>query len=113
MRGEKETRHLSFVLTEDEARERGRELAKVTQAYDEKDAEKKESAKKFKDELEDLDKERCRLQRVLLSGTEDRPVECTWSVDHARGVMRLIRDDNDLCIESRPMTDDERQGRFM
>lgn len=110
--GEKVTRHLSFVLTDDETMARGRELAKSLEERDLTEVEAKTAAKASKETIEYLEKTIGTLTRAIRSGTENRPVSCEWVPDSARGMMKLVRDDDARIVESRAMTDDERQGRF-
>lgn len=52
------------------------------------------------------------LARKITTRKEDRQVECDWEFDYPKGKAYLIRLDTGVTIDSRPLTDDERQQRL-
>ena len=100
---------LPFDLTDDEVRERGQEQSKLLAEKADVEIERKEKAKAFKDQIEDLDERIGNLVRVIQTGRELRPVSCEWVPDNARALMNLVRLDFGTVVQSRPMTDAEKQ----
>jgi predicted RNA-binding protein len=100
---------LPFDLTDDEVRERGLEQARLLQQRTDLDVERKEKAKAYKDEIEALDEKVGELSQVITSGRELRPVVCEWVANHPRAVMDLVRTDYGTVVQSRPMTEHEKQ----
>lgn len=100
---------LPFDLTEDELRERGAEQARKIQARAVLDEKRKESAKAFKEQIDEVDAEIGTLAEAIVTGRELRPVVCEWVANHRRAVMDLVRTDYGTVVQSRPMTDHEKQ----
>lgn len=103
------TVELPFDLTDDEIRERGQEQAKLLAEKADVEVERKEKAKAFKDAIEELDEKIGRLVGVIQTGRELRPVSCEWVPDNARALMNLVRLDFGTVVQSRPMTEAEKQ----
>lgn len=102
-------RTLPVTLTRDELLERGEALALMRGkrngiAYDQK-----ASNADFKEKLEDADTEIDRLAGIVRSKSEPRPVDCTARRDMQRYVIDTIRLDTGEVIETRTMTEQERQ----
>jgi hypothetical protein len=53
--------------------------------------------------------ERDQCMRSYHSGRELREVVCTWLADYASGTIACVRDDTGEVVETRPLTDAERQ----
>jgi len=103
------TVELPFDLTDDEVRERGQEQAKLLAEKADVEQRKKDTAKEFKDRIEGLDEQIGKLVDVIQTGRELRPVSCEWVADNARALMNLVRLDFGTVVQSRPMTDAEKQ----
>lgn len=102
-------RTLPVMLTRDELLERGEALALMRGkrngiAYDQK-----ASNADFKEKLEDADTEIDRLAGIVRSKSEPRPVDCTMRRDMQRFIIDTIRLDTGEVIETRTMTEQERQ----
>lgn len=106
---QKEVRFLPVVLTDEERADRAMTLARTISDVNEREAEAKQVAKASKDEVDRLRREVNWLSSIVVSGTEGREVECHWARDDERSLMILIRVDTGEKVDSRAMTDRERQ----
>lgn len=106
------TRTLPVRLTQAELLERGEALALERFARNHCDADRKATATAFKEQLEVFEAEIDRLAGIVREKAEPRPVECRSLRDQARGVVEVMRIDTAEIVESRVMTDLERQTRI-
>lgn len=106
---QKEIRRLPVVLTEEERADRSMRLAQTINDRNDREAEAKRVAKVAKNDVDDLKLRERELAEIVTSGTEDREIECHWARDDARSSMMLIRMDTGEKVDSRAMTDRERQ----
>lgn len=105
-------RTLSVELTTEEIAAYSNELATITSMEAEVEAEKKEKMSDFTAKLNKCAADRRMLARKITTRKEDRQVECDWEFDYPKGKAYLIRLDTGVTIDSRPLTDDERQQRL-
>lgn len=106
------TRTLPVLLTDRELLDRGESLALERFARNHCDAQRKAAAAGFKEQLEVFEAEIDRLAGIVREKAEPRPVECRNVRDVARGVVEVMRIDTAEIVESRVMTDLERQTRI-
>lgn len=95
---------LPVVLTADERRMYGIELAEKETAYEREEVEQKEAKKAMKDALDAQRAEVMRLARIVETGREYRPVECQWRPDFKRSIVELLRLDTLEVVRAEPMT---------
>lgn len=106
------TRELFVVLTEDEVSSYSKELARVTSATALLEDEKKASSSAFKDKIDRALADSRALANKITTQKELRPVECHWSLDFKTNRATLYRSDTGETIESRDITEDERQKKL-
>lgn len=100
------TRNLDVPLTEQEKLDLGTQVADLTSEIDDR----KGQIKSQKEIIAELDGSRTTKAKTRNSGTEIRPVGCTWRINGA--TVTITRDDTGEVVETRPATEQERQGRF-
>jgi hypothetical protein len=106
------TRTLSCDLTQDEISAYSNELAITIQLKQETESHKKEVMSDFTAKLNKCDADAYMLSRKINNRREDRQIECDWELDYPNGKAYLIRMDTGVTIDSRKLTDEERQQRF-
>lgn len=109
---QREERNLTVVLTAEEAAQRSYQMAHAIEEIDSIEYEAKLKATKAKNKIKDLRKDVVKLGRAVLTGTEPRMIECTWNRDEDRQVMELYRTDTGTMVDSRAMTEPERQRKL-
>ena len=109
MEQRKEIRLLPVELTEEEHRDRGKALGAALEAQTELEVELKDFSEDQKSKIKEQQKRARALSRVVVSGQENREVECVWTPDHTSGLMVLWRLDTGVQVDSRPLTLAEKQ----
>lgn len=104
-----ETRTLPVTLTDSELLERGDQLARAHQAVTDEEARQKTEKERMKDALGELEGAVRRLARIVRDKAEDRDVECRIVHDYLANAVQVVREDTGEVIESRAMSDHERQ----
>lgn len=107
-----EIRNLPVKLTESETLTRGEELARTVEQYKAEEAAEKDRAKKAKEGLLALRTRMETLSRVVDTRTEHRDIPCGWHYARATLTAQLVRRDTGEVVETRPMTQAERQERL-
>lgn len=102
-------RQLPVRLTTAELEERGWSLAEERKKQRSLESAKKAAADDFKERLEANGEEIDRLAGIVHSKCEYRPVQCHEKRDYKRGVIEIVRRDTGEIVETRVMTDAERQ----
>jgi len=104
-----EHRELAIMLTPDEIRERGEDLAK--RSIEKGGLEDNIASLKadYKQRIEALDLAAGKLVREISERRQWRQVACTRMMDYANGRVVVVRDDTGEEIENRPMDSMERQ----
>lgn len=102
-------RILPVKLTNREVIERGQLAAQVLEKIDEIESSKKAHAQVCKERSEKLEAELRRLSFIVKREEEDRIVECVWKFDFMKNEKNLVRLDTAEVVETKPMTDEERQ----
>jgi hypothetical protein len=105
-------RTLPVTLTHPELLARGEALALERWERNQVDAARKASGAGFRERLEDHDAEIDRLAGIVRDKAEPRPVECKSVRDQGRGVIEVTRLDTGEIVESRVMSELERQTRI-
>lgn len=103
------TRNIRCVLTRDEVHAYGQELARSNASKDEVEERKKEVDAQLKAEIESHSTRALYLARKINNGYEYRDVECQVQFDYMKNSAVTIRLDTMETIETRAMTDEERQ----
>lgn len=103
------TRILPVKLTSREVVERGQLAAQVIHKIDEVEREKKRVTADAKEQTDRLESELRRLSYIVEREEEDRTVECFWRFDFMKNEKNLLRDDTGEVVETKAMTDEERQ----
>jgi hypothetical protein len=99
-------------LTQLELIDRGHSLALERRDRNWLDGERKRVAADFKERIEVHDAEIDRLAEIVREKAEPRPVECKNVRDQERGVIEVTRLDTGEIVESRVMSEQERQVRM-
>jgi hypothetical protein len=105
----KEKRTLRYDFSEKEITDLGRELALATSRKVEKEAEKKAVTSQLAADVNLLASQTDNIAQKISNGYEFRSTECVVSYDPDGGTVTVIRSDTDEIIETRPMTEAERQ----
>lgn len=104
-----EWEELDCILTDDEQRDRGRQLADALADVAQFHAEQKSAKETAKDRLETLQGECNRLARIVRAGHETRPVRVQIVHDDRRLMVDKVRLDTGETFASRTMTESEKQ----
>lgn len=104
----KVTRSLMVSLTEAEIRSCATELARVTASQAELEDEKKAVTSGFKQKIDRCVADCRALAQKVTTKRELRDIDCEWSPTPA-GKMELTRMDTGEVIDTRKMTEEERQ----
>lgn len=102
-------RTLPVRLTQEELIERGWLLGEQRREQRSIEAEKKSANDDFKIRLETCGEESDRLARIVRDKAEPRPVQCYEKRDYKRGVVEVWRTDTGELVDSRVMSEHERQ----
>lgn len=98
---------LPVKLTDDQVRDRGRELAQRVEGRTSEIADQKTQRDRMKKDIEDLDGDIARLSRVVRSGEEDQFVAVESRLEGEMVVS--VRTDTGEQLRSRQATESERQ----
>lgn len=102
-----ETWSLPCALSDDELRARGEELGKLVDQRVAKEAEKKETTKMLKEEVDALGEKIVRMATIVRTKEEERPVEVVERPNLAKRMIEHYRLDLHELVSSRPMTPSE------
>jgi|GEM_PF-1630652 len=105
----KTSRYLACDLTEDEQRERGLLLANLGTEIDATKAEAKRIAGEFKTKIEEIEGKAAMVRTMVLTRREHRETVCTEYFNTKKNEVYVARDDLGTIVDTRPMTDRERQ----
>ncbi len=106
---EKRTRSLPVKLNNEELMAKGQELAAKAGEISEAKDDLKSVGKTMKDQIALMEKELDVLVRIVRQKMEYREVECVEVRDNIRMVIQIWRCDTNEIVETRPMTQVERQ----
>ncbi len=104
-----ECRLLPCVLSDAEIQARGEELAEAELARQRLVAEKKAAAEAFKGPIAEQVDLISKLSKEISEEVEMRDVEVSHRPDFENGVVDVVRMDTGEVVESRAMTDEDRQ----
>ncbi len=105
-------RKLPCDLTEDELRARGDRLASLQRERTSIEEEKKTVLAEFRGRTKRIVQELNEVALQVATKSEDREVECHEVPVDGRLIVAVIRKDTGVEVETRPMKDEERQGRL-
>lgn len=106
---EMSTKILPTQLTNEEVQKRGEELAGLFEKIEELKGAKADDMKAWKDRIETAQMNAHQLATIITTGFEDRPVTCCTTFDYQRLSVTTSRTDTGEILDTRPMTEDERQ----
>lgn len=104
-----ETRHLPVRLTSDELLDRGTRLSAVIQDFNAEENRQIDMKTQMKARLTELDAKKTQLAIVIGRREEDRDVSCDVFADYERLVIDTVRQDTGEVVNTRKMTEEERQ----
>ena len=104
---------LPCIFTEEEMRERAQRLTQCTLEIARKEQEKKDLTASITSVIKSQKTIQSDLARELDKGGEQRMVECQTIMDLGRNLFVCVRKDTGEVIESRELTEKERQGRLL
>ena len=107
-----ETRRLPVKLTEDEITQRGRASAKFDRDRAALEETKKAANDEFKAKINACTESISKLSQSIMTGEEDRDVECVEERDYVRKVAELHRTDTGEVVEVRPLDASELQEKL-
>ncbi len=107
-----ETRPLPVQLTQEETAKKGEELALLYQQRRALEERKKDSVGLINGQLKIIEEEMASLFKAISAGEEDRDVDCSNNKDFDKGIVNFYRTDTGELLESREMTDQERQAEM-
>jgi hypothetical protein len=105
----REVRNLPCVLTDEEFLDRSRQLAACTNDIATETARQVDVKAQMKARLAGLAARQSRLASAVARSEEDRDVEVSIEPDENALCVRTYRTDTGMCIDERPMREDERQ----
>lgn len=100
---------LPTELTQDEFNLKARELAETHEALAFEREGQKEAKAQMKARLEELEKKRTELARIVKTRKEDRLVEVQEHANDARSIVECVRMDTGEVYTQRPMAPGDRQ----
>lgn len=103
------TRNLPCRLTEEELRQRGDALAETVQELAAEESRQTDVKAQMKARLTELEAKQTRFAITISRKEEYRDIQCDLFVNADRGLVDVVRRDTSEVVETRPITDDERQ----
>jgi len=104
--------HLKCILTEEEIKESGAQLAKSYSDITDLEEEKKSVVSDFKAQIDKATAEASLLARKIQNGYEFRNVGCEEIWDYDEKLVYVVRVDTGETIRSRVMTSEELQKKL-
>ncbi len=111
-RGPTFTELLPCPLPDGQIAEKGRRLASLMQEHDLLEDDRKASNETFKGRIAKIGEEITALQREIITGRQDAPVDCHWLYRWADERKDLIRLDTEQTVRTEGITQEERQQHF-
>ncbi len=99
-------------LTDEEIRDAGESLAKLTDDIDEKEAAKKAVTSQFKAELDGMTADARKQASLVRNKYEYRLVDCSEAFDYDHSEVSTYRDDTGELLRKRTMTTEEKQAEL-
>ena len=106
------SKNLPVSLTDPQVLEKADEMARAQQEYTSEEKRSADVKAQLKAKLTELDARRESLARIVGSREEYRSVECDLVADYHRGVATTVHLDTGEVIETRPLTETERQDQL-
>lgn len=107
-----EFRELPCKLNDAERVELVNQLSEHYESLAEVEIEMKIASNDFKSKLKGLESEIREKSRLVRTGIEYRKVGCDVVLDYEMGSVNVVRSDTDEVVESKAMTDEQRQQRL-
>jgi hypothetical protein len=108
----KEWHPFSHALTDEERRVAANSLAKTLSELEDVEKERKVVNSSFKTKYDGLKRKIAYLGSSVLTGEDQRSIECTRITNYTKGTMVLIRVDTGQVVEERSLSNDEKQMEF-
>jgi hypothetical protein len=105
-------RTLPVKLSEEELKDRAKDLAKENSDKVQAELQKKDATAQLTATIKSCDTNISRLAKAINTGVEYREVECTWEYDFKKGVKTLKRNDTSEIVKRETITESERQVRI-
>jgi hypothetical protein len=103
---------LPVKLNRDELILKAKELSALYVKIQEAEEAKKSAASAHADEIKKMNSELNQLVRIVNTGNEYRQVECSERKNFSIAIIETYRDDLGTMVETRPMTESERQAEL-
>ena len=103
---------LPVKLNRDELILKAKELSALYVKIQEAEEAKKSAASAHADEIKKMNSELNQLVRIVNTGHEYRQVECSERKNFSIAIIETYRDDLGTMVETRPMTESERQAEL-
>ncbi len=106
------SRDLRCVLTSVEFEQRAHQLATMEKQSGDMKIDHKKRRAEILAEKNEIEGSIRRKARDVRTKTEERAVECEWRADFKKNVVELIRTDSGDTIDTRKLTDEDRQRQL-
>lgn len=103
------TEHLKHILTEDEIKDYGAQLARRYSEITDLEEQKKSVTSDFKARIDSANADAGVLARKIQNGYEFKNTDCEIQWDYDEKAVTVVRLDTMETVKSRPMTPDELQ----
>lgn len=100
---------LPVQLSVHEILSRGERLAALFELLEQLKSDRSDDMQQWKKRIDDKQAEAHRLAIIITTGYEDRPVSTCTTFDYKRLTVTKTRTDTGEILDSRPMTEEERQ----
>jgi hypothetical protein len=107
-----EVKSLQVVLTNDEIRDKAKDLARAQIDIEEQEKRLKDVQADFKAKIATLEASISILSRAISNGYEYRDIECEWSFDWKKGEKKLSRLDTNEVLRTEKVTQEDRQMKL-
>jgi hypothetical protein len=104
---------LPCKLSREETLTLSKELAKLQEDGVGLAERKKDVVADFNSRLESVKAESLRLSRMINNGYEYREVECSWSLDLKEGTKDLVRHDTGEIVQTKRLTEEDREQKLL
>ena len=105
-------RIIEVPLTDEELADRARRMAELRKEVGNLEQEKKDAASRYKEKIDRVNGDVDEVAEEVRNGTRPQCVAISEGVDGTGHNMVTVRKDTGAVIDVRPLTPDERQGRF-
>lgn len=106
------TKTLLVKLTEKELLEFSDKLASLNQDLTQTDLEKKEISADYSAKEKSLQSNIASTSRIIVNKEEYRKIDCQWVFNNKKNIKNLKRLDTNEIIDTKDITDEDRQGKL-